>query len=154
MSRLLPPLEALSQQHPDEVVQELASNLGAVIATHGAYRPENLAAPGGSRNPEETAKKSKTKSDAKNPQHLCPTGGGGGFSSDGPDLIKKPLSDWLLEACDPDVPTRAVALRVLTQMVQRREPEAVRAQEKLLTVCRHPTDSFVFTMFTSQSFGL
>lgn len=147
MSRLLPPLEALSQQHPDEVIQELASNLRAVIATHGAYRPENLAAPRGSRNPEETARGSKTKSGGQNPQNLCPTGGGGGSSSDGPDPNKKPLSDWMLEACDPDVPTRAVALRVLTQMVQRREPEAVRAQEKLLTLflenLEHE-DSFVY----------
>ena len=45
-----------------------------------------------------------------------------------------PLSELLLEACDPDVPTRAVALRTLTRMVQTGDPEAVQAQEKVLTV--------------------
>ena len=44
------------------------------------------------------------------------------------------FSDWLLEACDPDVPTRAVALRRLTRMVQEKHPEALQAQEKVLLV--------------------
>lgn len=46
----------------------------------------------------------------------------------------KPFSDWLLEACDPDVPTRALALRILTQRVKNGDPEAVQAQEKVFMV--------------------
>ncbi|MEQ2193778.1 hypothetical protein XENOCAPTIV_013514, partial [Xenoophorus captivus] len=161
MSRLLPPLEALSQQHPDVVIQELASNLRAIIATHGAYRPEKLAdAAQSSRNPEGTPKKNKMNSDGKkqetpasthsrfpqSSQHPSPAGRGGTSSSDDPDPNNKRFSDWLLEACDPEVPTRAFALRVLTQRVQRRDPEAVQAQEKVLTVCVLLTDSFVTSL--------
>ncbi|KAM4573366.1 transport and Golgi organization protein 6 homolog isoform 2-T2 [Odontesthes bonariensis] len=124
MSRLLPPLQTLSQQHRDVVVQELASNLGAVIATHGAFVPGPLsaAAARASRTTESTAEEQK-------------------------GHPRKPLSEWLLEACDPDVPTRAFALRMLTQKVQRRDPEAVQAQEKVLPLflenLEHE-DSFVY----------
>uniref|UniRef100_A0A3Q2E9A6 Transport and golgi organization 6 homolog (Drosophila) n=1 Tax=Cyprinodon variegatus TaxID=28743 RepID=A0A3Q2E9A6_CYPVA len=139
MQRLLTPLEALSQQHPDVVIQELASNLRVVIATHGAYRPENLADVAG---PDRNDSRSQ-----QAPQHHCPTDGGGASSSSQADLNDKPLSDWMLEACDPDVPTRAVALRVMTQMVRRRDPEAIQAQEKIFTLflenLEHE-DSFVY----------
>lgn len=119
MSQLLPPLQTLALQHPDPLVQELASDLRAVIATHGAYRPHDLAAagaggPGGS---------SRNISQTPEPE-----------PSQCPDSSSKSLSDWLLEACDPDVPTRALALRTLTQKVQRKDPEAVQAQERVLLV--------------------
>lgn len=168
MWRLLPPLETLSQKHSDVVIQELASNLRAVIATHGAYRPENATAVAQpSRNPETTAtnnipfrKKQSETTDSQTSSHSSPpdssshgnthirhpassgrsTAGispeGGGRTSGTSNLCPptKPFSDWLLEACDPDVPTRAFALRVLTQMVQKENPEAVQAQEKVLMV--------------------
>lgn len=172
MSRLLPPLETLSQKHSEVVIQELASNLRVVISTHGAYWPENLtAAAQPSRNPETTAKnssvpfrkKQKMKTEANGSQtspnssslysnspsnthirHPASSGGSvagkspkGGERTSGtsdPCPPTKPFSDWLLEACDPDVPTRAFALRILTQMVQNGNPEAVQAQEKVLTV--------------------
>uniref|UniRef100_UPI0037E77882 transport and Golgi organization protein 6 homolog n=1 Tax=Semicossyphus pulcher TaxID=241346 RepID=UPI0037E77882 len=172
MSRLLPPLETLSQKHSDAVIQELASNLRSVIATHGAYRPENLttaAAAQPHRNPETTAKnnnvslkkKQKIRTAAKPSEaapHSSPTdsnshsnnkirhpasseastaretpeGGGRTSATSEPRPPAKSFSECLLEACDPDVPTRAFALRVLTQMVQHRNPEAVQAQEKVL----------------------
>lgn len=53
----------------------------------------------------------------------------------------------LLEACDPEVPTRAVALRALTRLVQERDAEAVQAQEQILLLflenLEHE-DSFVY----------
>ncbi|XP_037622900.1 transport and Golgi organization protein 6 homolog [Sebastes umbrosus] len=181
MWRLLPPLETLSQKHSDVVIQELASNLRAVIATHGAYRPENATAVAQpSRNPETTAtnnipfrKKQSETIDSQTSSHSSPpdssshgnthirhpassgrsTAGispeGGGRTSGTSNLCPptKPFSDWLLEACDPDVPTRAFALRVLTQMVQKENPEAVQAQEKVLMLflenLEHE-DSFVY----------
>lgn len=141
MSRLLPHLQTLSLQRPDPLVQELASNLRAVIATRGAYRPEELAAAGAdqsSKHPETTAEprsegnisQASVRTSSRHPepsQHPGPKGD--------PDSSSKTFSDWLLEACDPDVPTRAFALRILTQKVQRRDPEAVQAQEKVLLVC-------------------
>lgn len=163
MSRLLPPLETLAQMHSEVVVQELASNLRAVIATHGAYWPESLNSAQSSRNPA-FKKTQKTQSKANNSQtglhsssldsnpppstrithplssgggsiaELGPKGGERTSGTDGPCPHTKALSGWLLEACDPDVPTRAVALRGLTQMVQNRNQEAVQAQEKILTV--------------------
>ncbi|XP_008302694.1 transport and Golgi organization protein 6 homolog, partial [Stegastes partitus] len=144
MSKLLLPLQTLSQRHPDVVVQELASNLRAVIATHGAYRPENLtaaAAGSSSRNPESAANHT---SEAKTPVGKPPASSAGSGTSDPP---AKPFSDWLLEACDPDVPTRAFALRVLNQRVQHGDPEAVQNQEKVLVLflenLEHE-DSFVY----------
>uniref|UniRef100_A0A3B4WV76 Transport and golgi organization 6 homolog n=1 Tax=Seriola lalandi dorsalis TaxID=1841481 RepID=A0A3B4WV76_SERLL len=136
MSRLLPPLETLSQKHSDVVVQELASNLRTVIATHGAYWPENLtAAPQASRKPETTARNNSESSRKKT----------SGTSVPRPST--ESFSEWLLQACDPDVPTRACALRVLTQMVQNENPEAVQAQEKVLTLflenLEHE-DSFIY----------
>ncbi|KAM7396145.1 hypothetical protein PAMP_019212 [Pampus punctatissimus] len=181
MSRLLSPLETLSQKHPEVVVQELASNLRAVIATHGAYRPENLTATaqdskGSTTKPKNKSvplkKRQKTQTKANDSQtdprsapldtntpssthntHPVSSGGSaegtspkGGGSSDS-SLPTKTFSDWLLEACDPDVPTRAFALRALTRMVQNRDPEAVQAQEKVLILflenLEHE-DSFIY----------
>lgn len=150
MSRLLPPLEILSQQHPEVIIQELASNLRAAIATRGAYRPENLTTQL-SRSPNTTVENQNTvKGEANDSQtpansrgRLIASSGECGVSEGGerqtsgssdPQPPSKPFSDWLVEACDPDVPTRAFALRILTQMVQHRNPEAIQAQEKVLTV--------------------
>uniref|UniRef100_A0A8C2X1T3 Transport and golgi organization 6 homolog n=1 Tax=Cyclopterus lumpus TaxID=8103 RepID=A0A8C2X1T3_CYCLU len=158
MSRLLPLLESLSQKHADVVIQELATDLRAVIATHGAYRPENFPAVAPpSRNPETTVKNNSVPSRKKqnmqteannsriNPQSSLPDSRTSGTRN--LSLPTKPLSDWLLEACDPDVPTRAFALRVLTQMVQNKNPEAVQAQEKVLMLflenLEHE-DSFIY----------
>nr|XP_019964576.1 PREDICTED: transport and Golgi organization protein 6 homolog [Paralichthys olivaceus] len=185
MSRLLSPLETLSQKHSDLVVQELASNLRAVIATHGAYRPEDLAAAAAaaaqaSRKPE-TAVKNNNVSSRKKPK-IKTEGSDSGTSPRSSPLDRntqsdthithpvssaasaagkttqagrtsvprsstKPLSDWLLEACDPEVPNRAFALRVLTQMVQSGNPEVVRSQEKVLVLflenLEHE-DSFIY----------
>lgn len=163
MSRLLPPLGTLSRLHSDVVIQELASNLSAVIATHSAYRPERLHATSQPVTNPAFRKTHKMQTEAKtfhtgphsslqhsdqlptspitNPvssegsaAESHPKCGGRTFGTDDPHPVQKALSDWLLEACDPDVPTRAVALRGLTQMVQNRKPEVVQDQEKILTV--------------------
>lgn len=163
MSRLLPPLDTLSRLHSDVVIQELASNLSAVIATHGAYRPESLHATSQAFTNPAFRKAHKMQTEAKTFQtgphsslqdsntlpttritHPVSSGGSAAESypkrggrtcgTDDPHPVKKALSDWLLEACDPDVPTRAVALRSLTQMVQNRKPEVIQDQEKILMV--------------------
>lgn len=167
MSRLLSPLDTLSQVHPEVFIQELASNLRAVIATHGAFKPDSLfttSAPS-SHNPDTTAQTKKTQktSNVTRPSSTAP---GASYK---PDVVKntpvqpaaserekcsdpseppyRPLSDWFLEACDPDVPTRAFALRGLTQLVQRRDPETVQTQEKVLILflenLEHE-DSFIY----------
>ncbi|KAK7891995.1 hypothetical protein WMY93_023958 [Mugilogobius chulae] len=135
MTCLIPPLDKLSQLHPEAFIQELASNLKAVIATHGAYKPDNPCTPLTSTthgspamppNHPTTPKKNIIKSD---------------------NFPRKPLSEWILEACDPDVPTKTFALRGLTQLVQSRDPETVQAQDKVLALflenLEHE-DSFVY----------
>lgn len=150
MSRLLPPLETLSQNHPDDVIQELASNLRAVIATRGAFRPENITGPASTElcgNRTDRVKKQKVEPETR----TCPADplsrrtrtrqeepgpGPGPANTSTPPPSNKPFSDWLLEACDPDVPTRALALRVLTKMVQKKNPDTIKDQEKVLMVSR------------------
>ncbi|KAI4823320.1 hypothetical protein KUCAC02_011913 [Chaenocephalus aceratus] len=137
MRRLLPPLETLSEKHPDVFIQELASNLRAVIATHGAYRPEHFPSEAqGCRGPDTMS---------QNTRSACRWGRTSGTSKPGPPV--KPFSDLLLEACDPDVPTRAFALRVLTLMVRKQNPEAAQEREKVLMLflenLEHE-DSFVY----------
>lgn len=164
MSRLLQPLATLSQQHPEVFIQELASNLRAVIATHGACHLTSSAFSGpkdSNRTPtnDNLPSKKRSKIETKTPQTCTPSplsvtnklkrshikeptssedsvAGETSHSS-------KAFSDWLLEACHPDVPTRAFALRKLTQMVQSRDQEIVQAQEKVLIV------SCVFLIFFS-----
>ncbi|XP_068170043.1 transport and Golgi organization protein 6 homolog isoform X2 [Antennarius striatus] len=177
MCGLLPLLETLSQMHPEGVVQQLAFNLRAVIATQGAYRPETSTAdakPSGNppgNPPDRTNQKLGTESNGlqrsphpspgspRNPPTRQPSSEGsasgvcshtaGRTNATGEfcTTSNKAFSDWLLEACDPDIPTRAAALRSLTQMVQKRNPEAVQAQEKILRLFQENLeheDSFVY----------
>lgn len=172
MSRLLHSLETLSQKHPDVLVQELANNLRAAIATHGAYQPVTFTTPTQcTRNPETPPSKNKlpfwtkqqTQTQVRDPQtssHSFPpntiinaptntnirhpelpkqsaleTGTtGGGQTSGSSDPPTRAFTDLLLDACAPNVPVRALALRMLTQMVQDRNPEAVQSQEKVFMV--------------------
>ncbi|KAM8861636.1 transport and Golgi organization protein 6 homolog [Synchiropus picturatus] len=122
VSSLLAPLLTLSEKHPDLFIRELASNLRALIASRGlcGAPSSGSAAPPG---PEERSRS-------------C---GGGG--------AEPTFSECVMDACHPDVPTRAVALRVLTRMLQSREPPAVKEKEKLLLLflenLEHE-DSFIY----------
>ncbi|KAG7333282.1 hypothetical protein KOW79_003417 [Hemibagrus wyckioides] len=229
MARLLPPLEQISQQHPELVIQELASDLRATIATRGAYHSDsvtnaaqcyshssytqtknqvtsqtkgNRVKPGGtseslkahvSQNIEmqHVTQQSPTithtccsvtaQSTASVPSHSQNTARLGTVSTSAevreqaqsfqninlksftpkPAASKhisasntpttptpeKVFSEWLLEACDPDIPTRAMALRALTQCVKEGTTEALQARDKLLMIflenLEHE-DSFVY----------
>ncbi|XP_020311620.1 transport and Golgi organization protein 6 homolog [Oncorhynchus kisutch] len=210
MSRLLPPLEEISQRHPEVAIQELASDLRAAIATHGAYQPDNvtratryqcpktdnnvptkknfktqtspsqvsltrLCSPTLHNNPStDTTQTPNTRASIQTcipnlrtqsssgdslaqKTHLsqrvssgagqgpagvsAPDGGqsggrGGSSSSTEPSsgTPSRAFSDCMLGACDPEVPTRAVALRTLTRAIQNRDREALQNQEKVLTL--------------------
>uniref|UniRef100_A0A672PGK3 Transport and golgi organization 6 homolog n=1 Tax=Sinocyclocheilus grahami TaxID=75366 RepID=A0A672PGK3_SINGR len=155
MDELLPHLEQISQKHPEPVIQELASDLRATIATHGAYRPKPV--------PKTATQHSTAHSPAQPAVHSSKTPPASTPSSRGlsrpqtaggiPDCgnsepsSSKAFSEWLLEACDPDVPSRAVALRSLTRSVRDRDKEALQNKDKLLTLflenLEHE-DSFVY----------
>uniref|UniRef100_A0A8D0YGV7 Transport and golgi organization 6 homolog n=1 Tax=Sus scrofa TaxID=9823 RepID=A0A8D0YGV7_PIG len=49
-------------------------------------------------------------------------------------LTAEQLQEALLSAYDPQIPTRAAALRTLSRWVEQREPKALEVQEKLLKV--------------------
>lgn len=184
MAALLPPLEEISQQHPEPVIQELASDLRATIATHGAYRSESVPRAASQHRPAQTtghcsnthpAKISSSKphsNPTSNTNHKDSTSAslshtppmshpkhatdpvevpkvlshsakpksGNAFRqtaegvSDGSVPSSKVFSECLLEACDPDVPTRAVALRSLTRLCRDGGKEALDNKDKLLTV--------------------
>lgn len=163
LSRLLPSLETLSQKHSEVVIQELASNLRAVIATHGAYQPEELTAAArpsavpafvraqkmqteandsatGSQlsspvdNTLSNAPTTQSASSGRSASALGLKDGGRTSRSGGCQRPTTAFADLLLEACDPDVPTKAVALRSLTKLVQTGNQDAVQAKEKILMV--------------------
>lgn len=167
MSRLLSPLDTLSQLHPEVFIQELASNLRAVIATHGAYKPDTVSSSAAHLScNSDTTMQTKKKQKTSNKTSTSSSTSGGSSERETTNNIParpstpararglvtsvppaKPLSDWFLEACDPDVPTRAFALRGLTQLVQSQDPEAVQAQEKVFVLflenLEHE-DSFIY----------
>uniref|UniRef100_A0A672LEV7 Transport and golgi organization 6 homolog n=1 Tax=Sinocyclocheilus grahami TaxID=75366 RepID=A0A672LEV7_SINGR len=167
MGELLPHLEQISQQHPEPFIQELASDLRATIATHGAYHPKTVpktaiqhstaqspAQPAGhssktlpactqsSRFPSRQQDHSKPIS---HPKHTTDSGTPNYGISE--PSSSKAFSECLLEACDLDVPTRAVALRSLTRSVRDGDKEALQNKDKLLTLflenLEHE-DSFVY----------
>lgn len=167
MGELLPHLEQISQQHPEPVIQELASDLRATIATHGAYHPKTVpktatqhstahspAQPAGhssnslpactqsSRVPSRQQDPSQPVSHPKHTTYsgvapkvndIQTTEGIPNYGISEPSSSKA-FSECLLEACDPDVPTRAVALRSLTRSVRDGNKEALQNKDKLLTV--------------------
>ncbi len=163
MGELLPHLEQISQQHPEAVIQELASDLRATIATHGAYCPKTVpktaplhspaqraghssnslpACTQSSRVPSRQQDPSQTVSHPKHTTYsgvtpkvsdIQTTGGIPNYGISEPSSSKA-FSECLLEACDPDVPTRAVALRSLTRSVRDGNKEAMENKDKLQTV--------------------
>ncbi|XP_061102382.1 transport and Golgi organization protein 6 homolog [Conger conger] len=150
MSLLLPPLDYISQKHPELVIQELASDLRAAIATHGAFCPDTVTQAARARIPQRTRSTSAAQvtrsKDTANPLLVQDAPGGTGGSG-GSSPASRAFSECLLEACDPDVPTRAVALRSLTRALQDRSLEALQAQDRVLTLFLenlNHEDSFVY----------
>lgn len=215
MARLLAPLEQISHQHPELVIQELASDLRATIATRGAYhsdsvnnaaqfyshsgyaqtkdgvpsqKPGNFVKPVGiSESPQSPVSKnlemphviqqspnvplscssansqsdglmpslsqntachgtvnssaemreqaqSFQHTDERNGKSFRPKSAASTNRSASTAPPEKVFSEWLLEACDPDVPTRAMALRALSQCVKEGTKESTQARDKLLMV--------------------
>lgn len=169
MAELLPYLGQISQQHPEPVIQELASDLRATIATHGAYHPKTVLKTAGQHNtaqsPAQPANHSSKSSPATTSSSRAPSRsqipsqplshskntadpGTKPKVKDFPEISpSKAFSECMLEACDPDVPTRAVALRSLTRSFRDGDREALQNKDKLLTLflenLEHE-DSFVY----------
>ncbi|XP_051884631.1 transport and Golgi organization protein 6 homolog [Pristis pectinata] len=146
MRPMLPQLEQLSALHPDPVIQELASDLRITIATHGAFCSEVVSKAAHSTMGDKTERVDGSaepgqveEASAMTKDREVPTSGRSHSSSD--------LHQIIQAAFDPEVSTRAAALRTLTQMVQQHNPDALSNQEKVLTVFLenlNHEDSFVY----------
>uniref|UniRef100_A0A8C5KX81 Transport and golgi organization 6 n=1 Tax=Jaculus jaculus TaxID=51337 RepID=A0A8C5KX81_JACJA len=138
LKQLLPLLEKVSDTYPDPVIQELAADLRITISTHGAFTTEavsmaaqttlNKKDPKGEL--EEQQQTSHDRSRAIPPQ----TGqeSNGPFKSGG--ITTGQFQEVLLSAYDPQIPTRAAALRTLSRWIEQREAQALGKQEKLLQI--------------------
>ncbi|XP_069758006.1 transport and Golgi organization protein 6 homolog isoform X3 [Narcine bancroftii] len=153
MKSMLSLLTQLSATHPDPVIQELASDLRITIATHGAFSTQVVSeaahctmgnkTEGANRciDPGRAAKASAVIEDREV------------STSDmavQPEARSSSSSQFhhIFEAAfDPEVSTRAAAIRTLTQLIQQHNPDALRNQEKILTVFLenlNHEDSFVY----------
>ncbi|XP_067854338.1 transport and Golgi organization protein 6 homolog [Heptranchias perlo] len=172
MKPMLPRLEQITASHPDPVMQELASDLRITVATHGAFSTETVAKAAQST----MGKKKVTGAGTKNkyvssehdekwtepsqleepgavtePQRQLPASRREDRTARGNEPSSGNSSSnfhtILQAAFDPEVPTRAAALRTVTQMVQQRNPDALSNQEKVLSVFLENLsheDSFVY----------
>ncbi|KFW10296.1 Transport and Golgi organization protein 6, partial [Eurypyga helias] len=153
LKRLVPLLEELSRTYPDPVTQELATDLRIAICTHGAFSsgtvgaaasnvlgkklgmevqspagiPSGAPSPGGGRTPSRHSHSSPSAPRERSEEQSVPHEP----SATGPAPA---LQELLVSAYDPQPPGRAAALRCLSSLITRRDPEALQLQEKILQV--------------------
>uniref|UniRef100_A0A8D0SF73 Transport and golgi organization 6 homolog n=1 Tax=Sus scrofa TaxID=9823 RepID=A0A8D0SF73_PIG len=144
LKQLVPLLEKVSTTYPDPVIQELAVDLRITISTHGAFTTEAVSVaaqstlskedPEGKR--EEQQQASHERHCDMSPSHLKPQQSHDIITTNqkSGSLTAEQLQEALLSAYDPQIPTRAAALRTLSRWVEQREPKALEVQEKLLKV--------------------
>ncbi|XP_045746793.1 transport and Golgi organization protein 6 homolog [Mirounga angustirostris] len=162
LKQLLPLLEKVSEVYPDPVIQELAVDLHITISTHGAFSTEavsvaaqstlNKKDPEGEIEEQQASHESYTDESHLQQQQSHEKSKQTGLKSDAPLIpqeVSEPrtttnqksgsvttdqLQEILLSAYDPQIPTRAAALRSLSCWIERRETKALEMQEKLLKI--------------------
>ncbi|KAG8521763.1 Transport and Golgi organization protein 6 [Galemys pyrenaicus] len=170
LKQLLPLLEKVSDTYPDPVIQELAADLRITISTHGAFSTEavsvaaqstlNKKDPGSKIEQQQSSyERDVDKSASHLGQQQSPEKCRRAGLKSGATLIpqeadeaipttdQKPgtttteeLQAVLLAAYDPQIPTRAAALRTLSHWIEQREAPALEMREKLLQVSRKATE--------------
>ncbi|KAL8195130.1 UNVERIFIED_CONTAM: hypothetical protein K2H54_046940, partial [Gekko kuhli] len=172
LKRLVPLLEEVSRAHPEPVIQELAADLRLTICTHGAFAPESVCSAAqstlGKREAGETARKAAASVDpAEGPQGKAPeptvtlppmptetraaigpapTAPAGKLVADSLPGTRA-LQELLLSAYDPDIPSRAAALRSLSRLIEQRDTEVLKIRDRLLKIFVESLDhgdSFVY----------
>ncbi|XP_038224240.1 transport and Golgi organization protein 6 homolog isoform X1 [Dermochelys coriacea] len=118
-----------------------SSRSGGQTHTNPTERPEDKAAGLSLGQPQSNENCSHTNSSlASNPspkgkngestvQKECPVG------TPTADHTRQQLQELLLSAYDPEIPVRAAALRHLSRLLEQRDPDGLKAQEKLLKTC-------------------
>nr|XP_035965090.1 transport and Golgi organization protein 6 homolog isoform X1 [Halichoerus grypus] len=163
LKQLLPLLEKVSEVYPDPVIQELAVDLHITISTHGAFSTEAVSVAAQStlnkKDPEgeieeqqQASHESYTDESHLQQQQSHEKSKQTGLKSDAPLIpqeVSEPrtttnqksgsvttdqLQEILLSAYDPQIPTRAAALRSLSCWIERRETKVLEMQEKLLKI--------------------
>lgn len=153
LKRLVPLLEDVSRVHPEPVIQELAADLAISICTHAAFSTGAVCAAAcktlgrSSGGPAGQARAVSTGTPDETPRPVAPlpqkpprelSGEHQGAESVSEESSApcppQSLRKLLLEAYDPDIPTRAAALHRLSRAIEQRDPGALKIQEKLLKV--------------------
>ncbi|XP_022367571.1 transport and Golgi organization protein 6 homolog [Enhydra lutris kenyoni] len=163
LKQLLPLLEKVSKVYPDPVIQELAIDLRITISTHGAFSTEAVSVAAQStlnkKDPEgkieeqqQSSHESYNDESHRKQQQGHEKSKQTGLKSSAPLIpqeVSEPrattnqksesvttdqLQEVLLSAYDPQIPTRAAALRTLSCWIERRETKALEMQEKLLKI--------------------
>ncbi|XP_003504341.1 transport and Golgi organization protein 6 homolog isoform X1 [Cricetulus griseus] len=153
LKQLLPLLEKVSNTYPDPVIQELAVDLRIAISTHGAFSTEAVSMAAQStlnkKDPEWKAEEEQQTSYGTSTEvaQNCPeqeqdpprtsqesTEPSTATSQPPRNVTTQQFQEVLLSAYDPQVPTRAAALRTLSRWVEQREARALEEQKKLLQI--------------------
>ncbi|CAH7065874.1 Tango6 [Phodopus roborovskii] len=153
LKQLLPLLEKVSNTYPDPVIQELAVDLRITISTHGAFSTEAVSMAAQStlnkKDPEwKTEEQQQTSHDTsievaqnhseqeRDPPRTSPESKepSTATSQSPRNITTEQFQEVLLSAYDPQVPTRAAALRTLSRWVEQREARALEEQKKLLQI--------------------
>ncbi|XP_075833216.1 transport and Golgi organization protein 6 homolog [Microtus pennsylvanicus] len=152
LKQLLPLLEKVSNTYPDPVIQELAVDLRITISTHGAFSTEAVSMAAQStlnkKDPEWKIEQQQTSHDTltevaldhpkqeQDPPKTEQESHEPGIAASQPhrNITSEQFQEVLLSACDPQIPTRAAALRTLSRWVEQREAIALKDEKKLLQI--------------------
>ncbi|CAO2610235.1 Transport and Golgi organization protein 6 homolog, partial [Lemmus lemmus] len=144
LKQLLPLLEKVSNTYPDPVIQELAVDLRTTICTHGAFSTEAVSMAAQStlnkKDPEWKIEQQQTSHDTltegQDPPKTDQESHEPGTAASQPrrNITSEQFQEVLLSACDPQIPTRAAALRTLSRWVEQREAIALKDERKLLQI--------------------
>nr|KAF6408181.1 transport and golgi organization 6-like protein [Molossus molossus] len=160
LKQLLPLLEKVSNTYPDPIIQELAVDLHITISTHGAFSSEAVSMAAQStlnkKDPEGKLEEQQQRYTDVSHSHLKQQNheksNQTGLKSSAPlipqevsepsatvnqksgSITTEKLQEVLLSAYDPQIPTRAAALRTLSRWIEQREARALEVQEKLLKI--------------------
>lgn len=169
LKQLLPLLEKVSNTYPDPVIQELAVDLRIAISTHGAFSTEAVSMAAQStlnkKDPEWKAEEEQQTSYGTSTEvaQNCPeqeqdpprtsqesTEPSTATSQPPRNVTTQQFQEVLLSAYDPQVPTRAAALRTLSRWVEQREARALEEQKKLLQVRRTHSQTYHIVQTAAQ----
>ncbi|XP_005345473.1 transport and Golgi organization protein 6 homolog [Microtus ochrogaster] len=152
LKQLLPLLEKVSNTYPDPVIQDLAVDLRITISTHGAFSTEAVSMAAQStlnkKDPEWKIEQQQTSHDTltevapehpkqeQDPPKTEQESHEPGIAASQPhrNITSEQFQEVLSSACDPQIPTRAAALRTLSRWVEQREAIALKDEKKLLQI--------------------